>query len=231
MSLFLIIAIQALATEASNTRFSIVRFGNVLDSSGSVVPLFREQIKQGGPVTVTHQEIIRYFMTIPEAAQLVIQAGAMGTKGEGGNVFVLDMGEPVKINELATKMIHLMGFSVKDENNPDGDIEIEYIGLRPGEKLYEELLIGDNVIGTAHPRIMRAEEEAYSWSEIQTYLQRLEQSINQLNSENVRQLLIEVVKGYQPVAEIEDLLSENNNIESDLKSVVDLNQYHKKSDD
>ena len=189
--------LQGLATQPSNTRFSIVRFGNVLDSSGSVVPLFREQIKQGGPVTVTHPDIIRYFMTIPEAAQLVIQAGAMGTKGAGGDVFVLDMGEPVKISDLATKMIRLMGFTPKDETSPDGDIEIDYIGLRPGEKLYEELLIGDNAIGTSHPRIMRAEEESYVWDEIQKYLKQLEESIRELDSKKVSNLLMEVIKGYQ----------------------------------
>ena len=191
------LVLQGLATQPSNTRFSIVRFGNVLDSSGSVVPLFREQIKQGGPVTVTHPDIIRYFMTIPEAAQLVIQAGAMGTKGAGGDVFVLDMGEPVKISDLATKMIRLMGFTPKDETSPDGDIEIDYIGLRPGEKLYEELLIGDNAIGTSHPRIMRAEEESYVWDEIQKYLKQLEESIRELDSKKVSNLLMEVIKGYQ----------------------------------
>lgn len=194
--------LQGLATKSSNTKFSMVRFGNVLGSSGSVVPLFREQIKQGGPVTVTHQDIIRYFMTIPEAAQLVIQAGAMGLKGTGGDVFVLDMGEPVKINELATKMIHLMGFTVKDKNMPDGEIEIEYTGLRPGEKLFEELLIGNNVTGTLHPRIMRAEEEAYSWDEVIAYLHKLVKSINQSNCVEVRQLLIDVVKGINQPAKL-----------------------------
>lgn len=225
------LVLQGLATQSSNTRFSMVRFGNVLGSSGSVVPLFREQIKQGGPVTVTHQDIIRYFMTIPEAAQLVIQAGAMGAKGTGGDVFVLDMGEAVKISELATKMIHLMGFTVKDENTPDGDIEIEYSGLRPGEKLYEELLIGDNATGTSHPRVMRAEEEAYSWDEIQTYLDRLEQAINQLDCEEVRQLLIEVVKGYQPSGDIEDVLWNGKLSKSDSNPVVDLNKYQSPKQD
>ena len=191
------LVLQGLATQPSNTHFSMVRFGNVLDSSGSVVPLFREQIKQGGPITVTHPDIIRYFMTIPEAAQLVIQAGAMGTKGTNGDVFVLDMGEQVKITDLATKMIHLMGFTVKDKNTPEGDIEIEYIGLRPGEKLYEELLIGDNAVGTSHPRIMRAEEDAYSWDELQKYLKQLEESISKLDSNKVSKILLEVVKGYQ----------------------------------
>ena len=212
------LVLQGLAIKNSDTKFSMVRFGNVLGSSGSVVPLFREQIKSGGPVTVTHKDIIRYFMTIPEAAQLVIQAGAMGAKGDGGDVFVLDMGEPVKISELATKMIHLMGFDVKDDKNPEGDIEIHYTGLRPGEKLYEELLIGDNATGSSHPRIMRAEEEAYSWEEIKSYLDRLELFINQSNCEKVRKLLIEVVKGYQPSSEIEDVLWKeqiiNNKVDS-----------------
>ncbi len=229
------LVLQGLASQITKTKFSMVRFGNVLGSSGSVVPLFREQIKQGGPVTVTHQDIIRYFMTIPEAAQLVIQAGAMGTKGSGGDVFVLDMGEPVKISELATKMIHLMGFILKDEKTPDGDIEIEYSGLRPGEKLYEELLIGDNATGTIHPRIMRAEEEAYSWDEIKTYLHRLEQAISRLDCEEVRQLLIEVVKGYQPSGEIEDVLwkgklNQSNSDSSDTNSIVELNKYQSKQD-
>ena len=134
----------------------MVRFGNVLASSGSVVPLFREQIRNGGPVTVTHPEIYRYFMTIPEAASLVLQAGSMA---KGGDVFVLDMGKPVRIRDLAEKMIHLMGLTVRDDNSPDGDIEVRYTGLRPAEKLYEELLIGSNVMGTEHPGIMRAEED------------------------------------------------------------------------
>ena len=224
------LVLQGLATQSVNTRFSMVRFGNVLYSSGSVVPLFREQIKQGGPVTVTHQDIIRYFMTIPEAAQLVIQAGAMGTKGINGDVFVLDMGEQVKISELAAKMIHLMGFTVKDEKTPDGDIEIEFSGLRPGEKLYEELLIGDNAVGTSHPRIMRAEEEAYSWKEIHTYLDGLEQAITRSNCEEVRQLLIEVVKGYLPSGEIEDVLWKGKLTKNGSTPVVELNKYKSKQD-
>lgn len=146
--------------QVNKTRFTMVRFGNVLGSSGSVIPLFREQIKRGGPVTVTHPSITRYFMTIPEAAQLVIQAGSMG---QGGDVFVLDMGPPVKILELAEKMVHLSGLSVRSERSPHGDIAIEFSGLRPGEKLYEELLIGDNVNPTDHPMIMRANEEHLSW--------------------------------------------------------------------
>ena len=222
------LTLQGLATQKTKTKFSMVRFGNVLGSSGSVVPLFREQIKQGGPVTVTHQDIIRYFMTIPEAAQLVIQAGAMGAKGKGGDVFVLDMGEPVKINDLATKMIHLMGFTVKDEKTPEGDIEIKYTGLRPGEKLYEELLIGDNATGTSHPRIMRAEEEAYSWDEIQMYLDRLEQALKSSNCEEVRQLLTDVVKGYQPGGEIEDVLWKEKGIQQTSKSVINLKTHKTK---
>ena len=197
------LVLQALATQSTTTCFSMVRFGNVLDSSGSVVPLFREQIKHGGPVTVTHQDIIRYFMTIPEAAELVIQAGAMGVKGIGGDVYVLDMGEPVKIYDLAAKMIRLMGLTIKDEITPDGDIEIKYIGLRPGEKLYEELLVDDNAIKTSHPRIMRAKEEAYSWDEIQTYIEKLEYATNSLDYDAIRQLLIKVVKGYEPMAQEE----------------------------
>ena len=164
------LVLQALAQRQTKTRFCMVRFGNVLGSSGSVVPLFREQIRKGGPVTVTHKDIIRYFMTIPEAAQLVIQAGAMGS---GGDVFVLDMGEPVKIADLAKRMIHLMGLEVRDEVHPKGDIEIHYSGLRPGEKLYEELLIGENVRETAHPRIMAADEVCLTWPQMDALLQQL----------------------------------------------------------
>src|SRR5690606_15891015 len=151
------LVLQGLQQKTIRTRFCMVRFGNVLDSSGSVVPLFREQIRKGGPVTVTHRDVIRYFMTIPEAAQLVIQAGAMG---KGGDVFVLDMGQPVRIDDLARRMINLMGLTVRDDVHPDGDIEIQYIGLRTAEKLYEELLIGSNVTGTDHPRILRAVEHS-----------------------------------------------------------------------
>ena len=214
------LVLQGLATKSSHTKFSMVRFGNVLGSSGSVVPLFREQIRKGGPVTVTHTDIIRYFMTIPEAAQLVIQAGAMGLNGSSGEVFVLDMGEPVKISELATKMIHLMGFEVKSEKNPEGDIEIEYTGLRPGEKLYEELLIGNNATGSSHPRIMRAEEESYTWEEVITHVHKLIKAINQSNCSHVREILIEVVKGYEPSGEIEDVLWKQKCAMVDSKSVV-----------
>ena len=156
--------LQGLHHRGTKTRFCMVRFGNVLASSGSVVPLFNEQIKAGGPVTVTHPEVIRYFMTIPEAAQLVIQAGSMA---DGGEVFVLDMGKPVRICDLARRMIHLMGLTVRDEQHPDGDIEIAYTGLRPAEKLYEELLIGNNVTGTEHPMILRAIEHSLPWERVQ----------------------------------------------------------------
>lgn len=176
----------------NKTRFTMVRFGNVLGSSGSVIPLFREQIKRGGPVTVTHPSITRYFMTIPEAAQLVIQAGSMG---QGGDVFVLDMGPPVKILELAEKMIHLSGLSVRSERSPHGDIAIEFSGLRPGEKLYEELLIGDNVNPTDHPMIMRANEEHLSWEAFKVVLEQLLAAVEKDDYSRVRQLLRETVSG------------------------------------
>lgn len=180
------LVLQALAKRQLKTRFCMVRFGNVLGSSGSVVPLFREQIRKGGPITVTHKDIIRYFMTIPEAAQLVIQAGAMG---KGGDVFVLDMGEPVKIAELATRMVHLMGLEVKDEHNPHGDIEIQYTGLRPGEKLYEELLIGDNVRKTEHPRIMAADETYLDWPQTAHLISRLELACEKFAVEEIIELM------------------------------------------
>lgn len=197
------LVLQGLAGERGSTRFCMVRFGNVLGSSGSVVPLFREQIRHGGPVTVTHPEIIRYFMTIPEAAQLVIQAGSMG---RGGDVFVLDMGEPVRIADLAQRMIRLMGFEVREDGNPDGDITIEYSGLRPGEKLYEELLIGENVAGTAHPRILRAEESALPWERLQPLLLRLKEACSGFDSATVREMLREAVPEYTPNGSLQDLL-------------------------
>ena len=187
------LVLQALAQRQNETRFTMVRFGNVLGSSGSVVPLFRQQIKQGGPVTVTHPDIIRYFMTIPEAAELVIQAGSMG---QGGDVFVLDMGDPVKIVDLATRMIHLSGLEIKTPESPSGDIAIEYTGLRPGEKLYEELLIGNNISGTEHARIMRAEEVSLSWIATQELLDQLDQSCANYKCLVVKELLLQAPTGY-----------------------------------
>ena len=175
------------------TRFVMVRFGNVIDSSGSVIPLFRDQINMGGPVTVTHPEITRYFMTIPEASQLVIQAGAMG---DGGQVFVLDMGEAVKILDLAVKMINLSGLTLRDSRNPDGDIEIKFSGLRPGEKLYEELLIGDHVSTTQHDRIMMASEKFLAWPEISGALAVLESAIADGGPDDIRRVLANVVEDY-----------------------------------
>jgi FlaA1/EpsC-like NDP-sugar epimerase len=170
-----------------------------------VVPLFKEQIKEGGPITVTDAEILRYFMTIPEAVELVIQAGTMG---EGGEVFVLDMGEPVRIVDLAKKMIRLSGLEVKDEFNPDGDIEIEFTGLRPGEKLYEELLIGDNVSETDNPMIMRAEEEMLAWGDLKLIIDQLSEAIDDCDQDRLRQLLIKAVPGFKPQCEITDVLYE-----------------------
>lgn len=194
----------------NKTRFTMVRFGNVLGSSGSVIPLFHKQIKAGGPLTVTHPKITRYFMTIPEAAQLVIQAGSMG---QGGDVFVLDMGEPVRIVELAEKMIHLSGLSVRSDKNLHGDIEIEFTGLRPGEKLYEELLIGDNVIATQHPMIMCANEDMLSWSELKQKLDQLLEAVGKDDYPRVRQLLRETVNGYSPEGEIVDWIHLQHRIE------------------
>lgn len=197
--------LQALAERnPESTRFTMVRFGNVLGSSGSVVPLFREQIRRGGPITVTDPRIIRYFMTIPEAAQLVIQAGAMG---KDGDVFVLDMGEPVKIVDLATRMIHLSGLSVRDKNNPSGDIEIIFSGLRPGEKLYEELLIGDNVSDTNHPRIMRANEIMLPLRTIEAFVAKLITACQEGDSNTARRLLLEAVEDFGPQCENQDLLN------------------------
>ena len=187
------LVLQSLADRQSNTIFTMVRFGNVLGSSGSVVPLFKEQISKGGPVTVTHPDINRFFMLIPEAAQLVIQASAMAKNGQ---VFVLDMGEPVKILELAKRMIHLMGFSEQIESEQDGDIEIQFTGLRPGEKLYEELLIGNNVEGTAHPKIMTAMEDKLSWDEMKNLLQQLNNCCNEFNTNGVKQILLNAPTGY-----------------------------------
>ena len=180
----------------NKTVFAMVRFGNVLDSSGSVVPLFRRQLQHGGPLTVTHEEVTRYFMTIPEAAQLVLQAGAMAA---GGDVFVLDMGQPVKIMDLARRMVRLSGMTLKDESNPQGDVEITITGLRPGEKLYEELLIGDNPIGTAHERIMKAREVFVPWEELSPILVQMRQAAIQSNEGVIRDILTTLVHGYRPV--------------------------------
>ena len=195
--------LQAIQHKQSAIRFCMVRFGNVLESSGSVVPLFRDQIRAGGPVTVTHHDIIRYFMTIPEAAQLVIQAGAMAS---GGDVFVLDMGEPVRILDLAKRMIRLTGLTVRDDENPDGDIEIAFTGLRPAEKLYEELLIGSDVSGTRHPRIMRANEEFIQYQSLMPLLDDLGLASRQLDRVRVRQVLLQSVSGYKPKNDIDDLV-------------------------
>ncbi|OZY49127.1 polysaccharide biosynthesis protein [Pseudomonas lundensis] len=192
---------KANVSHVNKTRFTMVRFGNVLGSSGSVIPLFHKQIKAGGPLTVTHPKITRYFMTIPEAAQLVIQAGSMG---QGGDVFVLDMGEPVRIVELAEKMIHLSGLSIRSDKNLHGDIEIEFTGLRPGEKLYEELLIGDNVVATQHPMIMSANEDMLSWEELKHRFSSLLEAVDNDDYTRVRQLLRDTVSGYAPEGEIVD---------------------------
>ncbi|WP_264884943.1 polysaccharide biosynthesis protein [Stutzerimonas stutzeri] len=194
----------------NKTRFTMVRFGNVLGSSGSVIPRFYQQIRAGGPVTVTHPKVTRYFMTIPEAAQLVIQAGSMG---QGGDVFVLDMGQPVKIAELAEKLIHLSGLSVRSEKCPHGDIAIEYTGLRPGEKLYEELLIGDNVSATEHPMIMRANEEHLDWDVLKDRLAKLLKAVESDDYPQVRQLLRELVSGYVPEGEIVDWIYQQRRVE------------------
>ncbi|MBX5171042.1 polysaccharide biosynthesis protein [Rhizobium sp. NZLR1b] len=198
--------LQALSAESMadrmRTNFCMVRFGNVLGSSGSVVPLFRQQIKEGGPVTLTHPDITRYFMTISEASQLVIQAGAMG---EGGDVFLLDMGEPVRIADLARKMVELSGLTVRDEINPEGDIKLSVTGLRPGEKLYEELLIGDNPERTQHPRIMKAREDFLSWPELLKKLNSLNAALDRNDMIAARATLAELVSGYSSTGEVSDL--------------------------
>jgi len=195
------LVLQGLQSRSKATRLCIVRFGNVLASSGSVVPLFQEQIRRGGPVTVTHPEVMRYFMTIREAAQLVIQAGAMA---RGGDVFVLNMGQPVRIADLARRMINLMGLTVRDEHNPDGDIEIKYTGLRAAEKLFEELLIGSNVMGTEHPMIMRAIEHSIPWDRMQTLLNELLSALGNFDCRRGIALLGEAVAEYRIIPEIHD---------------------------
>jgi FlaA1/EpsC-like NDP-sugar epimerase len=211
--------LQAYQRETREIRLCMVRFGNVLESSGSVVPLFKEQIRNGGPVTVTHRDIIRYFMTIPEAAQLVIQAGAMA---KGGDVFVLDMGKPVRIYDLACRMIKLMGCTVRDESNPDGDIEIEFTGLRPAEKLFEELLIGSNVSGTEHRRILRADEDFLDIHELNNCIAELQAASQSLDHGRARQILLEVVREYSPTNGIDDLVwLKKTGTEADPKATSD----------
>ena len=198
--------LQAFSTTQNTTTFCMVRFGNVLGSSGSVIPLFKKQIVEGGPVTVTDKNIIRYFMTVTEAVELTIQAGAMGT---GGDVFVLDMGQPVKIKELAEKLIRLSGLKVKDENFPEGDIEIKYTGLRAGEKLYEELLIGDNVSKTENPLIMRAKEDKFEWVDLKSMLDKLLVSNKKSDHNSTREILKKIVSGFSPEGTIKDILYTN----------------------
>jgi FlaA1/EpsC-like NDP-sugar epimerase len=217
------LTLQALQQRSAFTRFCMVRFGNVLESSGSVVPLFREQIKRGGPITVTHRDIIRYFMTIPEASQLVLQAGAMG---RGGDVFVLDMGEPLRIADLARRMVHLMGLTVKDETNPDGDIEIVYTGLRPAEKLYEELLIGENVTETEHPMIMRAMEHHLPWSEMKAVLADMLDALDAFDCQRARELLMSAVVEYRPECPIQDLVwKQTHQVEANGANVTALHPH------
>lgn len=222
------LALQALAKGFEcehRTQFSMVRFGNVLGSSGSVIPLFKAQIAKGGPVTVTHKDIIRYFMTIPEAAQLVIQAGAMA---KGGDVFVLDMGEPVRISELAKNLIHLSGLEVRDANNPDGDIEILYTGLRPGEKLFEELLIGDSVSKTSHDRIMTAHEVSMGQSEYNQLLNELLSAVKSYDQEKLRRLMLDAPTGFMPTDGIGDLVWKEM-VEKESSLVDELEQSNRSS--
>ncbi len=195
--------LQSMSEEVNNTKMTMVRFGNVIGSSGSAVPLFQKQIKEGGPVTVTHPEVIRYFMSIPEAAELVIQAGAMG---EGGDVFVLDMGEPVNIFELAKRLINLSGMEVIDDENLNGDIEIEFTGLRPGEKLFEELLIGDNVGTTEHPRILKAKEDYLSKEVLNRFIEDIAEITNSGDTLKLKSILKEAIAGFTPDEEIVDVL-------------------------
>ena len=202
------LVLQGLAQRQGTTRFCMVRFGNVLGSSGSVVPLFRKQIEEGGPVTVTHPDITRFFMTIPEAALLVLQAGSMG---EGGEVFLLDMGDAVKIADLAEKLIRLMGLEVKSDDNPEGDIEVSYTGLRPGEKLYEELLIGNEPKATAHSRIMKGREISLVWEEVFVFLDQMDKHCSKFDCEALRDVLLRAPLGYAPMNELDDLVWSKNN--------------------
>ncbi|TXH71878.1 MAG: polysaccharide biosynthesis protein [Thiothrix sp.] len=196
------LTLQALAEQPSRTLFSMVRFGNVLGSSGSVVPLFRKQIQMGGPITITHPEIIRYFMTIPEAAQLVIQAGALA---KGGEVFLLDMGEPVKIIDLARRMVHLSGYTIKDSQNPDGQIELKFTGLRPGEKLYEELLIDSKADKTTHPKVFKAHENYLPWADLEPVLAKLEKACQQRDAQQIQSILESYVSGFKGHVQVETI--------------------------
>jgi FlaA1/EpsC-like NDP-sugar epimerase len=211
--------LQQLATTKAGTVFSMVRFGNVLGSSGSVVPLFKKQIQEGGPITVTHKEITRFFMTIPEAASLVIQAGSMA---QGGDVFVLDMGEPVKIVDLASRMVQLSGLELQTTENPDGDIKIQYTGLRPAEKLYEELLVGDNVVGTEHSMIMRANEDYLAEEPLAQYLSELKAAIEINDSNALRQILIESIAGYRPHNELVDYYCTDSAEVSKYNNIINI---------
>ncbi|WMN61168.1 polysaccharide biosynthesis protein [Pseudoalteromonas xiamenensis] len=215
------LVLQAFAKDKAfnKTRYCMVRFGNVLGSSGSVVPLFRKQIMQGGPITLTHQDITRFFMTIPEAAQLVIQAGAMGS---GGDVFVLDMGESVKIKDLAEKMVRLSGLEVKSESNPHGDIEIVCTGLRPGEKLYEELLIGENVEQTSHEHIMTAKEVMLPLAELNVFLEAFDIACHNFDHETIRRLLLDAPTGFNPTDGIGDLVWNAKQSKQDKSNVVSI---------
>lgn len=214
------IVLQGLQQKRHKTRFCMVRFGNVLASSGSVVPLFYEQIRAGGPITVTHPDVIRYFMTITEAAQLVLQAGSMA---EGGDVFVLDMGKPVRIDDLARRMVHLMGMSVREEKNPDGDIEIEYTGLRPAEKLFEELLIGNNVTGTQHPMILRAIEHSLPWDRVATLLENMLTAMSRFDCGRALEILKQAVVEYSPEAAVHDLVwQRQSQFLAEQRKVTDL---------
>lgn len=211
--------LQQLSTTKTSTVFSMVRFGNVLGSSGSVVPLFKKQIQEGGPITVTHKEITRFFMTIPEAASLVIQAGSMA---QGGDVFVLDMGEPVKIVDLAMRMVQLSGLELQTDENPDGDIQIQYTGLRPAEKLYEELLVGDNVVGTEHSMIMRANEDHLDEKSLVEYLSELKAAIEANDSNALRQVLIKSIAGYQPHNALVDYYCADNTEGSKNNNIINI---------
>ncbi len=213
------LVLQGIAQQSEKTIYSMVRFGNVLGSSGSVVPLFRQQIREGGPVTLTHPDITRYFMTIPEAAQLVIQAGAMA---KGGEVFLLDMGEPVKIIDLAKRMIHLSGLSIRDETHPDGEIALTITGLRPGEKLYEELLIDSSADKTKHPKIYQAHEEFLDWEELLEVIEQLETACAQRDADTIQDLLETYVQGFKGQVKVDILPSRVINVSSKMDNITFL---------